>query len=155
MDNSPQSVRSSWSRVALNTLACIFAVVFVFGRLRSFYSYAPITIGSILEISLAEWNRRKSIQRVRKLEGDFGIVDQEKYPEGKPPVVDCLASVVGYREESALFEKCLKSYYGTPGLKIMVVGVDGNESKDLEMVQVVQKVREIPELVIKSLDLIL
>lgn len=51
-----------------------------------------------------------------------------------------LASVVGYREEPNLFRKCLQSYRGSPGLEIMVVGIDGDHDGDMEMVAIAEQV---------------
>ncbi|EKG09490.1 Fungal chitin synthase [Macrophomina phaseolina MS6] len=51
-----------------------------------------------------------------------------------------MASVVGYREESALFQRVLESYKPSDGLELLLVGIDGNEKEDLRMAQVVREV---------------
>lgn len=93
----------------------------------------PITFESIWQISLAEVNRRKNIRRVRlrnqKSDAEKGILEKERD-------VRHMASVVGYREEPGLFRKCLQSYIGSPGLEIMLVGIDGDHDGDMEMIRV-------------------
>ena len=52
-----------------------------------------------------------------------------------------LAAVVGYREEPGLFARALNSYKTCPSLRFLVVGVDGDDAEDMEMVEVFREVR--------------
>lgn len=47
---------------------------------------------------------------------------------------------MGYRAEPNLYRKCLESYGGSPGLEIMLVGIDGNHDGDMEMIRIAQGV---------------
>jgi hyaluronan synthase len=51
-----------------------------------------------------------------------------------------IASVVGYREEPNLYRKCLQSYHGSPGLELVLVGIDGDGEGDMEMVRIAEEV---------------
>jgi hyaluronan synthase len=95
---------------------------------------------SIWQISLAEVNRRKNVRRIQQLERRITSTDEEDGIPGKELAVRHMASVVGYREEPNLFRKCLQSYRGSPGLELMIVGIDGDHDGDMEMVRIVEEV---------------
>jgi hyaluronan synthase len=136
----PLPVCPSWTRQLLNTVLCLatFTAIFLYFR-RCVYLF-PITFESVWQISLAEVNRRKNVRRVRLLEQTHAAADEEKGTRGRLPAVRHLASVVGYREEPNLYRKCLQSYRGSPGLEIMVVGIDGDHDGDMEMVRIAEEV---------------
>ncbi len=49
---------------------------------------------------------------------------------------DCMAAVVGWREDPALFTRALESYQRTRGCVFLLVGIDGDEVEDRDMVDV-------------------
>jgi hyaluronan synthase len=109
----------------------IFTIIFLY--FHRYVAAFPIMIESIWQMSLAEVNRRKNIRRIQRIElladEELGLKEGEKMS-----VVRHMASVVGYREEPGLFKKCLQSYRNSPGLEIMLVGIDGDQADDMEMV---------------------
>lgn len=129
----------SWRKQLLNTICCIVAFTTIFFYFRRYVSSFPITLESVWQIGLAEVNRRKNVERIRRLEQKHAA-DEEKGGSLKASAVRHIASVVGYREEPVLFKKCLESYLGSPGLEIMLVGVDGDSGEDMEMVRVAESV---------------
>ena len=142
----------SWSRIlhrsraacAINVVLCFLSAAFVFVYFRRYVYFFPITIESIWQIFLAEINRVRNKKRVERLQEDSlqsnVKEDEEKGSLRQQSTVKCLASVVGYREEAGLFRRCLESYKDAPGLEVMLVGIDGNEATDMEMVQIVKNV---------------
>jgi hyaluronan synthase len=130
----------SFTRQALNAFFCILTFIIIFLYFRRWVYLFPITFESVWQISLAEVNRRKNIKRIQQLEHKFSKADEETGIREKEAAVRHLASVVGYREEPNLFRKCLQSYRGSPGLELMLVGIDGDHDGDMEMVRVVEEV---------------
>jgi hypothetical protein len=135
-------VLPSFSRQLINTICCLVAFTTIFVYFRRYVSSYPITLESIWQISLAEVNRRKNIRRIEALERKHAV-DEEKGVDLKQSAVRQIASVVGYREEPGLFKKCLSSYRGSPGLEIMLVGVDGDGEDDMEMVRIAEEVDDL------------
>jgi hyaluronan synthase len=131
------------TRQALNAICCILSFTMIFLYFRRFVCLFPITFESIWQISLAEVNRQKNIRRIRQLEHRLEKIDEEDGIRENEMAVRHLASVVGYREEPNLFRKCLQSYHGSPGLELMLVGIDGDHSDDMEMVRIVEEVNPI------------
>jgi hyaluronan synthase len=128
-------------RQIYNTILCVTVFFIIFRYLRRYVSFFPITIESIWQIGLAEVNRRKNVERVKKLEQTLSQADVEKGVQEKGDVaVRCMASVVGYREEANLWRRALQSYLDSPGLEIMLIGIDGDHDGDMEMVSVAQQV---------------
>ncbi|KAF4343934.1 alfa-L-rhamnosidase [Fusarium beomiforme] len=54
--------------------------------------------------------------------------------------LDCLVAVVGYREDPKLFSRALESYKTARGHAFTVVGIDGDDEEDQDMVDVFDKV---------------
>lgn len=54
--------------------------------------------------------------------------------------LDCIAAIVGFREDPDIFSKALQSYLEAAGCRFVLVSIDGNDVEDQEMVQVFQKV---------------
>jgi len=130
----------SWGRQLLNTILCLLIFTAIFLYFRRYVYLFPITIESVWQISLAEINRRKNIRRIRLRNQALSSNDAEKGLGEKERVVRHMASVVGYREEPRLYRKCLQSYRGTPGLEIMLVGIDGDHDGDMEMMRIAEEV---------------
>ena len=131
------------TRQTLNTICCILSFTIIFLYFHRFVYLFPITFESIWQISLTEVNRRKNIRRIRQLEHRLEKIDEEDGIREKETAVRHLASVVGYREEPNLFRKCLQSYHRSPGLELMLVGIDGDQGGDMEMVRIVEEVNSI------------
>lgn len=131
----------SLNRQVFNSFLCIASFAAIFTYFRRYVGLFPVTLETIVVISLAEVNRRKNIGRIRKLEQTLSPSDQETGIKDKAQVaVRHIASVVGYREEPNLFRKCLQSYRGSPGLELMLVGIDGDGEGDMEMVHITEEV---------------
>ena len=130
----------SFTWQALNAVLCVLTFTIIFLYFRRYVYLFPITFESIWQISLAEVNRRKNVRRIRQLEHKLSKNDVEVGICEKELAVRHLASVVGYREEPNLFRKCLQSYRGSPGLELMLVGIDGDHDGDMEMVRIVEEV---------------
>lgn len=136
----PGSLRPPQWQQYLNAALCVVLTLAIFGFLRKNVYFFPITLEAIWQITLAETNRRKSKIRVRNIKRKLDPSDAEKrFLDEKPPV-KFLASVVGYREDPAVFVKCLESFKGCAGQELLLVGIDGNEAQDVEMANVVRKV---------------
>ena len=140
IDIKPASLKPSWGRQALNVILCLLLALFVFGYVRKHVFIFPVTMETVWQIALAETNRRRSRRRVKRLKEDLGSSDIEKAVYKQASYARCMASVVGYREEPALFTRCLESYLNCPGLEIMLVGIDGNDAQDMEMANIARKV---------------
>lgn len=54
--------------------------------------------------------------------------------------LDCIAAVVGWREDPALFTRALESYRTAKACTFLLVGIDGDEDADQDMVDVFHKV---------------
>ncbi|QSZ29540.1 hypothetical protein DSL72_004055 [Monilinia vaccinii-corymbosi] len=134
-------VLPSFRRQIFNSILCVVVFFSFFLYFKKFVTVAPITVESIWQISLAEINRRKNVERVKKLEQKLSLEDVEKGARRKEDVAArCIASVVGYREEANLWRRCLQSYHNSPGLEIMLIGIDGDHQGDMEMISVAQQV---------------
>lgn len=55
-----------------------------------------------------------------------------------------MAAIVGYREDLALFVRALESYKDAAECRFVLVGVDGDDTPDMEMVRVFQQVGIFP-----------
>lgn len=112
------------------------------------------TIDMSLSIFLAEycgWSnerlRRKSAgeeQPKREKSDDLSLAERGDYfalinglPNRK---LDCIAAVVGYREDPVIFTKALESYLQADGCRFVLACIDGNSFEDQDMVDVFQKV---------------
>lgn len=85
----------------------------------------------IYRISFAELNRHENKKRLRKQ------LYAEKEDRDAPRTMACM---VGYREESAMYEKSLGSL-AQSGCECVVAAIDGEDDEDLRMVHVFEKVR--------------
>ncbi|PWY80584.1 hypothetical protein BO70DRAFT_387603 [Aspergillus heteromorphus CBS 117.55] len=129
-------------RQFLNFLGCILILPVYY--ILTAYTRHPLTLDVLVTIFAAEYNRYTNECRRRKLYGqDKALQDAEKaIPRLSPagPGPDCMAAVVGYREDPALFARALESYNSAEGCRFVLVGIDGDEEADMEMVRVFQKV---------------
>ena len=142
----------TFSQKCCNLVGCIVATVLYMYLLV--YSGHFWTIDLVLSVSLAEYCatsneklRRKGKgedQNLNEKGGDISLAEKGDYfttNNGRPnPKTDCLAAVVGYREDPVIFEKALESYLHADGCRFMLVAIDGNGLEDQQMVDVFQKV---------------
>jgi hyaluronan synthase len=131
-------------RQILNFLGCL-AILPVYYLITS-YSRFPLTLDLLLSVFVAEYNRYANEmrrQRVYTPPSTPAATDLEKAADLLPSShigPDCIAVVVGYREDPELFGRALQSYKTAEGCRFTLVGVDGEQGPDMEMVQVFQKV---------------
>ncbi|PYH45952.1 chitin synthase [Aspergillus saccharolyticus JOP 1030-1] len=101
----------------------------------------PLTLDLLLTILAAEYNRFTNERRRRRLYcADQYAADPEKPRVDAHTGPDCMAAVVGYREDPGLFARALNSYRAAEGCRFMLVGIDGDEPADMEMVRVFQSI---------------
>lgn len=91
--------------------------------------HISIALDLVVRIVLAEKNRADNLRRLASWQ------DRQK---GKADL-EVVASIVGRRENGPLFTGCLESYRKA-GCKYLVVGIDGNEDEDEDMVSVFRDV---------------
>lgn len=132
-DVKPGKLLPSLWLQALNTTLCLVLAWFVFAYVRKNVFFFPVTLEALWQVGLAELNRRKSKRRVRDLRTQTDPDDPEKKLSQGSSYFTCIASVVGYREDPIVFAKCLESFIGCPGLRTLFVGIDGDETQDIEM----------------------
>lgn len=139
---STKVVSRLWLCKLWNFFGCIAALYFFAYVAKS--SQSPLTIDVFIKIFLAELNRfingrrrqggQVSGQKPRKNKGI------EKQPLRLEPVPiatpQCMAAIVGYREDPGIFKKALESYNDARSCSFVMVGVDGDALEDQEMVDV-------------------
>ncbi|KAF4122287.1 hypothetical protein GMORB2_7279 [Geosmithia morbida] len=147
--------RVSPLRQLVNILGCIFCLPMCWAA--TVHCRWPVTLDFILTVTLTELNRYVNEGRRMALREPAGgrplsppspmfkekMDDPEKGTlaiETIRPVgssrLDCLASVVGWREDPDLFTRALESYKASKGCVFLLVGIDGDEAQDMEMVDV-------------------
>lgn len=129
-------------RQFLNFLGCL--IVLPIYSIITGYTRHPLTIDILLTIFAAEYNRYSNDRRRRQLKSPpRPTYDLEKAGHllgNEPSSTECMAAIVGYREDPDLFARALESYKNVKECRFVLVGVDGNDVPDMEMVQVFQKV---------------
>ncbi|KAL7650266.1 hypothetical protein ACMYSQ_012066 [Aspergillus niger] len=123
-----------------NFLGCIVAAVVYFYGLM--YLKQPLTFDMIVSIILAEYCRWRNSQRRRyaaqqEENGSLGLAEKGKSSEQR---LDCVAAVVGYREEPTLWKRALESYSQAQNCRFLLICIDGDAEEDREMVEVFQDV---------------
>lgn len=134
-------------RQFLNFLGCLL-IVPVYYYITGCTKF-PLTVDLMISIFVAEYNRWANEKRRLKLHEtppSTPTGDVEKalltMQNGPPAEVSrCMAAIVGYREDPDLFYRALDSYKATEGLEFTLVGVDGDQAADMDMVRVFQMVR--------------
>ncbi|GKZ30884.1 hyaluronan synthase 3 [Aspergillus brasiliensis] len=134
------SARVSLAEQAFNFLGCIVAGVIYFYSLM--YPEQPLTFDMIANIILAEYCRWRNNQRRRDAalqeeNGSLGLAEKGKSSEQR---LDCVAAVVGYREEPTLWKRALESYAQAQNCRFLLACIDGDAEEDREMVEVFQDV---------------
>ncbi|KAI9929719.1 hypothetical protein ASPWEDRAFT_41067 [Aspergillus wentii DTO 134E9] len=130
----------SVARQFVNFLGCL-VILPVYWFITKF-SRHPLTLDILISIFVAEFNRYANEGRRRTLYKSNTTADIEK--RALSPCFDigpdCMSVVVGYREDPDLFSRALQSYKTAQGCRFLLVGVDGDNGPDLEMVDVFQQV---------------
>lgn len=142
----------SWLRMLLNIIGCVLCIPIHF--LATVHCRWPVTLDFILTVILTELNRYVNEGRrmayytedscpspiiKEKMDPEKAALDLELFggrPSTSKPRLDCMAAVVGWREDPALFTKALQSYKRTEGCAFLMVGIDGDEAQDMDMVDV-------------------
>lgn len=129
-------------RQFLNLLGCL--IVLPIYSVITGYTRHPLTLDILLTIFSAEYNRFMNENRRRKLQEPLREPqDLEKASFVSPNVdrgAECMATIVGYREDPELFARALQSYKNIPECRLVLVGVDGDDVPDTEMIRVFQQV---------------
>ncbi|KAK7987414.1 hypothetical protein PG989_007729 [Apiospora arundinis] len=151
-------------RQALNVLGCM--CIFPLYRAAGVNTRYPATVDLLISIFFAEYcrftneGRRIALSSEReaaasssekgrdlRLLDDYGggagdrDHDDESTiglapPEPASPSGDAIATIVGWREDPGLWRRCLESYKTASGWAFLIVGIDGDEPDDQEMIGV-------------------
>lgn len=129
-------------RKFLNVAGCLLSLPLYW--LMTVHCRWPVTLDLIMTVALAELNRFINEGRRMRFYEDQTAPrkgDPEKMEElFTAPRLDCIAAVVGWREDPALFTRALGSYKAAECCTFMLVGIDGDEAEDQDMVDVFNKV---------------
>ncbi|PSN59965.1 hypothetical protein BS50DRAFT_507151 [Corynespora cassiicola Philippines] len=101
-----------------------------------------LTLESIILITCSEFNIWKEKGRRYNHRTVRSDSDIEKLADTPFRSVECVGSVVGYREDPTIFRNCLDSYAENYDhcMRVLVIGIDGNEMEDLSMIEVAEEV---------------
>lgn len=145
--SSPRQV--STLRKIFNVLGCLISLPIYW--VATIHCRWPVTLDLILTIALAELNRYVNEGRRQEYYDaetqpppyykEKGDPEKMIYEVESTPKVDCMAAVVGWREDPALFKSALQSYRKAQGCCFLLVGIDGDEEDDQDMVDVFHEVR--------------
>lgn len=136
-------------RQVLNVIGCALAIPLYY--LTTAHSRYPVTLDIIITIAFTELNRyviegcriaffgqrRHDLETADEIEEKAAIYS-ESQPE--PPRLECLAAVVGWREDPALYARALESYKSSNACVFLLAGIDGDEAEDQDMARVFKKV---------------
>ncbi|QKX56947.1 uncharacterized protein TRUGW13939_04055 [Talaromyces rugulosus] len=125
----------------LNFFGCLLTIpiYYMFATCSGF----PCTLDLLLSIVACEYNRwtiqarRSNFYKSQSLPLSDGNAEKNTPKQTAP---DCMAVVVGYREDSDLFACALDSYRDADGCKFLLIGVDGDEAPDQNMVTIFERV---------------
>lgn len=109
----------------------------------------PLTLDLMISIFVAEYNRWANENRRLRLSETPPSTPSQDIEKAFPilpgtinkDITRCMTAIVGYREDPKLFYRALDSYKATEGLEFTLVGVDGDQAADMEMVRVFEMVR--------------
>ncbi|EKG20638.1 hypothetical protein MPH_02165 [Macrophomina phaseolina MS6] len=122
------------------TVSLIISIVLVYKIIVHYTFGFPLLIEGILQIIFSEVNDHKQRRRYQRYEQQMN--DVEGLGEKAASRSECVAAVIGYREDPDLFHKCLASYgEDTSGtVRVLVIGIDGNEEEDMRMAKTAEDV---------------
>ncbi|PNS16178.1 hypothetical protein CAC42_1941 [Sphaceloma murrayae] len=117
---------------------CLLLYLVLVYRNQIFFGY-PLLAEGIIQAVASESNRRKMLARKKSVETK---TCQFKMEAGRLDKAECIATVVGYREDSEIFRKCLESYAANfdKRHKAVCIGIDGKDAEDLHMREVAEDV---------------
>ncbi|GJN76552.1 hypothetical protein PLIIFM63780_000036 [Purpureocillium lilacinum] len=133
-------------RKVLNVAGCIVCLPIYW--VATVHCRWPVTLDLILTIALTELTRYVNEGRRMAYYEEFRppVMRDDMDPEKAAlelellspfsPQLDCMAAVVGWREDPALFTRALESYKTARGCMFLMVGIDGDEAQDQDMVDV-------------------
>ncbi|KAK8104482.1 uncharacterized protein PG998_011515 [Apiospora kogelbergensis] len=144
-------------RQVLNLIGCL--CIFPLYRAAGTHTSHPATVDLLISILFAEYcrftNEGRRIALIEREENSskerqellLDAGDQEATiglatPEATGPNCDAIAMIVGWREDPGLWRRCLESYKSASGWAFMIVGIDGDEPDDKEMIDVFQQLDE-------------
>lgn len=147
----------SYARMSMYILGCIVSLPLCY--IATMHSRYPVSLDLFITIALAELarfcneGRRLNFYNVTTPAPLASLGDkplnEEKEPlsAGDPETgilhdtkLECMAAVVGWREDPALFTRAMESYKTAKSCSFLLVGIDGDEKPDLEMMQVFNRV---------------
>ncbi|KAF4547866.1 Hypothetical protein D9617_35g090170 [Elsinoe fawcettii] len=107
-------------------------------RNQIFFGY-PLIAEGVIQAVCSEVNRRKMLAR---RSAAAQMTCEDKMEIGSAVRAECIATVVGYREDATIFRQCLDSYDANfdNRHKAVCIGIDGNDQEDLEMTEVAEQV---------------
>lgn len=144
-------------RMALNVIGCLVSIPAYWAI--TVHSRYPVTLDLVFTILLTELNRLVNEgRRIQFYEEDspepllpprdegYGSYTSTPYDEKNMSFMesqimpqsrlDSMAAVVGWREDPALFTRALESYKNTKHCTFMLIGIDGDDAADGDMVDV-------------------
>ena len=136
----------SFFRQFLNLLGCI--IIIPIYTVITAYTHHPLTLDILLMIFIAEYNRLSNGRRRKQVQTSSEKIPDLEEARDLPGKMahgpECMAAIVGYREDPMLFARALSSYKEAVGCQFVLVGVDGDDVPDMEMVRVFQQVNQCP-----------
>lgn len=133
-------------RKILNIIGCLLIIPASY--LATVQSLYPLTLDILIAIILGESNRFVNERRRMSLRAQASLSEKNGSDKEKsdletqkpPPRLDCIAAVVGYREDPELFTRALESYKSARCQSFILVGIDGDDTEDQDMVDVFSQV---------------
>ena len=98
------------------------------------YIQYAIFLDLLFTIGFSEYNRSLNLHRYRKRQRKLDSGDLRSSSSS------CIASVIRYRDDPALYARCLRSYLDRTEVGFFVAGIDGDEEQDLGMVKTFREV---------------
>ncbi|PVI07435.1 glycosyltransferase family 2 protein [Periconia macrospinosa] len=127
-----------------NFFGCLGAAYLFY--LLFYYSDHLWTFDTLLTIFLSEycgWSNERFRRQIRAEEpatsqknSDPSLLTEDLSNHK----LDCIAAIVGYREDPAIFTKALESYLQADGCRFILTCVDGNKPEDRVMVDIFKEV---------------
>ena len=111
----------------------VIYLIFFSGN-RVFFGY-PLFAEGLIQAGASQFNRWIMLSRKK-------AADAATSQDLTKRKAECIASVVGYREDADVFKKCLESYASNYDQRhaAICVGIDGNEAEDYKMCIVAEEV---------------
>ena len=123
--------------MSLLTASLLNIIVVITTVLILVYTNSYVLADAMLQIILYEINARRNCQ-----ERNLTIYKRSK-DHDRQRGLEFVTCVIGYREDSILLERCLRSYVESARngkCRAFVLGIDGNEDADMTMFKILQKV---------------